>query len=155
MSEEAKPEWKVPRHLRVNARVLLKNSTDAERLLWAALRNHRLNGFAFRRQVPIKTFIADFACNEAKLVIEIDGGQHYSDEQERNDGARSAMIEAAGFRVLRFNNRDVMTNRAGVLQNIVAALEASAPSPTLPRKRERERAAADETLQIETGKPQP
>ena len=56
-----------------------KNSTDAERILWSELRDHRLNGASFRRQVPIENYIADFVCHAAKLVIELDGGQHFSD----------------------------------------------------------------------------
>ena len=119
------------------ARALRKNSTDAERLLWAALRDHRLNDASFRRQVPIKDFIADFVCHAAKLVIELDGGQHFSDDAERADASRSAIIEAQGFKVLRFSNLDVMENRAGVLETIAAAIAERAPTLTLPRKRER------------------
>ena len=101
------------------------------------LRDHRLNGASFRRQVPIKNFIADFVCHAAKLVIELDGGQHFSDQAEQADAARSAVIEAQGFKVLRFSNLDVMTNRAGVLETIAAAVAERAPTLTLPRKRER------------------
>jgi very-short-patch-repair endonuclease len=139
MDEPKRPTWKIPSRLRSNARVLRKNSTDAERLLWSELRNHRLNGNSFRRQVPIGSFIADFMCHAARLVIELDGGQHFSDDQELAHAARTAVIQGKGFRVLRFSNLDVMTNRAGVLETIVAAIEATAPTPTLPRKRERGR----------------
>jgi very-short-patch-repair endonuclease len=141
MDDPEKPTWKVPPRLRSNARALRKNSTDAERLLWSELRDHRLNGARFRRQVPIEQFIADFVCHAAKLVIELDGGQHFSDDGERADAARTAVIEGKGFRVLRFSNLDVITNRSGVLETIVSALASSAPTPPLPRKRERERAA--------------
>ena len=71
-------------------------------------------------------------------MIELDGGQHFSDQAEQADARRSAVIEAKGFRVLRFSNHDVMTNRVGVLETIAAAVAASAPTLTLPRKRERE-----------------
>jgi very-short-patch-repair endonuclease len=131
------PNWKVSDRLRTNARALRKNSTDVERILWSELRGHRLNGASFRRQVPIKNFIADFVCHTAKLVIELDGGQHFSDQAEQADAARSAVIEAQGFQVLRFSNHDVMTNRAGVLETIASAIAERAPTPTLPRKRER------------------
>jgi very-short-patch-repair endonuclease len=141
MDDPERPTWKVPPKLRSNARALRKNSTDAERLLWSELRDHRLNGARFRRQVPIENFIADFVCHAANLVIELDGGQHFSDDGERADAARTAVIADKGFRVLRFSNLDVMTNRAGVLETIAAAIEARAPTPTLPRKRERELAA--------------
>ena len=137
MAEPKDPTWNVSSKLRSNARALRKNSTDAERLLWAALRDHRMNGAGFRRQVPIKNYIADFVCHAAKLVIELDGGQHFSDQAEKKDAARSAVIEAQGFKVLRFSNQDVMTNRTGVLETIAAAVAERAPTLTLPRKRER------------------
>ena len=138
MADEKPPAWKVSSGLRSNARALRKNSTDAERILWSELRDHRLNGASFRRQVPIRNFIADFVCHAAKLVIELDGGQHVSDQAEQKDATRSAVIEAQGFQALRFCNHDVMTNRAGVLETIAAALAERAPTLTLPRKRERE-----------------
>jgi very-short-patch-repair endonuclease len=136
--DEEQPKWKVTPRLRAKARTLRKNSTDAERILWSEFRDHRLNGAGFRRQVPIGNYIADFLCHAAKLVIELDGGQHFSDAAEQADAARSAVIEALGFRVLRFNNHDVMTNHAGVLEVIATAIAERAPTLTLPRKRERE-----------------
>jgi very-short-patch-repair endonuclease len=136
--DKEKPTWKVASALRANARALRRNSTDAEKILWAELRGHRLLGAGFRRQVPIGHYVADFVCHAAKLVIELDGGQHFSDDGERADTRRSAAIEAKGFKVLRFSNDDVMTNRAGVLETIAAAVAARAPTLTLPRKRERE-----------------
>jgi very-short-patch-repair endonuclease len=138
MVDPEHPESKVSDRLRANARALPRNSTDAERILWSELRNHRLNGVSFRRQVPIKNFIADFVCHAAKLVIELDGGQHFSDQGEPANAARSAMIEAQGFKVIRFSNLDVMTNRAGVLETIAAAVAERAPILALPCKRERE-----------------
>jgi very-short-patch-repair endonuclease len=137
MVDPEHPDWGVSNRLRRNARALRKNSTDVERILWSELRDHRLNGAGFRRQVPIKNYVADFVCHAAKLVIELDGGQHFSDQGERADAARSAVIEAQGFKVLRFSNHDVMTNRAGVLETIAAAVAERAPTLTLPRKRER------------------
>ena len=129
--------WKVTSKLRSNARALRKNSTDVERILWSALRDHRLNGAGFRRQVPIENYIADFVCHAARLVIELDGGQHFSDQAEPVDARRTAVIEAKGFHVLRFSNHDVMTNRTGVLETIAATVAARAPTLTLPRKRGR------------------
>ena len=137
MSDEKELTWKVSSRLRANARELRKKSTEAERILWSELRDHRLNGASFRRQVPIKNYIADFVCHSAKLVVELDGGQHFSDQAERVDAARSAVIEARGFRVLRFGIHDVMTNRAGVLETIATAIAERASTLTLPRKRER------------------
>jgi very-short-patch-repair endonuclease len=141
VAEQKSPTWKVSSRLRSNARTLRKNSTDAERILWSELRGHRLNGSRFRRQVPIAGYIADFVCHDANLVIELDGGQHFADEAEKSDASRTVAIESRGFRVLRFSNHDVTTNRAGVLETIAAAVAAGAPTPTLPRKREREQTA--------------
>jgi very-short-patch-repair endonuclease len=108
------------------------------------LRDHRLNGAGFRRQVPIGNYVADFICHAAKLVVELDGGQHFSDQAEVKDAARSAVIETKGFQVLRFGNHDVMTNRAGVLETIAAAVAERAPTLTLPRAREREKQLSPE-----------
>ena len=138
MDTPKNPTWKISARLRSNARALRKNSTDAERLLWSELRDHRLQGAGFRRQVPIEDYVADFVCHAVRLVIELDGGQHFSDEAERRDFARSEIIEAKGFHILRFSNHDVMTNRAGVLETIAAAVAARAPTLPLPRKRGRE-----------------
>jgi very-short-patch-repair endonuclease len=137
MAEEKTPTWKVSSKLRANARALRRNSTDAERIIRSELRDHRLNGAGFRRQAPVGNYIADFMCHAAKLVIELDGGQHFSDHAEQVDSARSAAIEAKGFRLLRFSNYDVITNRTGVLETIAAAIAARAPTLTLPRKRGR------------------
>ena len=137
MAEQKSPTWKVSSKLRSNARALRKNSTDAERILWSELRDHRLNGASFRRQVPIESHVADFMCHAARPVIELDGGQHFSDRAEHADARRSATIEAKGFQVLRFSNHDVLSNRAGVLETIATVVAARAPTLTLPRKRER------------------
>jgi very-short-patch-repair endonuclease len=138
LMDEQKPTWTISSKLRANARALRKSSTDAERILWSELRDHRLAGAGFRRQVPIENYVADFVCHAAHLVVELDGGQHFSDDAEHADAKRSAVIEAKGFHVLRFSNHDVMTNRAGVLETIAAVIAARAPTLTLPRKRERE-----------------
>jgi len=137
MDEPKDPSWKVSSSLRSKARELRKKSTDSERLLWSELRDHKLNGIGFRRQVPIKNYIADFVCHAAKLVVELDGGQHFSDQSEPADATRSAVIEARGFQVLRFGNHEMMTNRAGVLETIAAAVAERAPTLALPRKREK------------------
>ena len=150
LADDKNPTWKVSSRLRTNARALRKNSTDAERILWSELRDHRLNGARFRRQVPIENYIADFVCHAAGLVIELDGGQHFAEDREAADARRSARIEAQGFRVLRFSNHDVMTNRTGVVETIAAAVAAGTPTPALPRKRERERTAIGARTASET-----
>jgi very-short-patch-repair endonuclease len=111
------------------ARQLRKQATDAEKHLWRCLRCRQLERYRFRRQVPIAGYIAHFACFEAKLVVELDGGQH--GEQRNSDAVRDHRIEQAGFRVLRFWDDEVFKETEAVLQKICDAL--MAPSPTLPR----------------------
>jgi very-short-patch-repair endonuclease len=103
--------------------------TDAERAIWFELRAHRLTGAGFRRQVPIGPYIVDFVCHAARLIIELDGGQHFEAENIARDARRDTFLAAQGFRVIRFNNREVMTNRPGVLETIVSALGKAAPPP--------------------------
>jgi very-short-patch-repair endonuclease len=132
------PRWHVSTKQRVRARSLRANSTDAERIIWSALRAHRLNGASFRRQTPIGPYVVDFICHAARLAIEIDGGQHFESKQEQRDARRDAYLTGKGYRVQRFNNYDVMINRQGVRETIAAAI-GRAPSLTLPRKRGRGR----------------
>jgi very-short-patch-repair endonuclease len=125
------PHRKVPKQKRLNARALRSDMTDAERKLWYRLRAHRLNGTSFRRQVPIGRYIADFVCLQARLIIEVDGGQHGTER----DAKREAWLRGQSFHVLRFWNNDVHANIDGVLQVISDTLaQASPPSLTLPRK---------------------
>ena len=100
------------------ARKLRAGSTDAEQRLWYFLRGRRLEGAKFLRQFPIGGFVADFACREAHLAIELDGGQHSMSA----DAPRTTVIEAFGYRVIRFWNNDVLQNTEGVLQVIRAEL---------------------------------
>src|SRR5215470_16583960 len=102
-----------------NARKLRRDATDAERRLWAALRDRRLAGYRFRRQHPIGPFIADFACTKHQLIIEADGGQHSGSVA---DHRRTEWLTQRGWRVLRFWNNDILTNTEGVLAVILAAL---------------------------------
>jgi very-short-patch-repair endonuclease len=101
-------------------------------------------GASFRRQTPIGPYIVDFVCHDAMLIIELDGGQHFEAEHMRRDARRDAFLASKGFRVLRFNNHDVMTNRQGVLEAIAAAV-VDTPSPPLPRKRGMEQTAREAT----------
>src|SRR5215471_19446167 len=124
------PRWHISRKQRVRARSLRANSTDAEQIIWSALRAHRMNGASFRRQAPIGPYVVDFVRHAARLVIELDGGQHFESKQEQRDARRDAYLAAKGFRVLRFNNYDVMINRQGVLETIAAAIELTPPWPS-------------------------
>lgn len=110
------------------ARHLRKNMTDAERALWRVLRCYKDRGFHFRRQVPLGKYIADFACHSARLIIEVDGGQHGTDKGIAADAVRTAWLEGQGYRVMRFWNTDVLQNIAGVTQSIEAALETDVES---------------------------
>ncbi len=97
--------------------------TDAELRLWRLLRDRRLSGFKFRRQVPVGPYIVDFLCVGAKLIVEADGSQH---AESLRDKARDAYLESQGWKVLRFWNNEVLQNREGVLETIFA--HASRPS---------------------------
>jgi very-short-patch-repair endonuclease len=103
-----------------NARRLRSEATMAERKLWSILRGRKLEGHKFRRQVPIDRFFADFVCIEARLVVELDGGQHA--ERQAYDAHRTEVIEGCGYRVLRFWNSSVLTEPEGVINEIRLAL---------------------------------
>jgi very-short-patch-repair endonuclease len=133
------PAWQVSTKQRTRARRLRRDMTDAERIIWNAIRAHRMHGMSFRRQIPIGPFIVDFVCHAALLIVEIDGGQHSEPENMKRDARRETFLKSKGYRILRFNNYEVMTNREGVLETIAAAVM-HAPSPPLPRKRGREQA---------------
>ena len=109
------------------ARVLRKNMTDAERILWQRLRNRQLGGFKFRRQKPIGPYIVDFACLEKKLIIEVDGGQHAS--KMSADTIRGEHLKRKGYRILRFWNHEVLKDTDSVLERILKDLKEKAPSP--------------------------
>ena len=99
----------------LRARKLRRSMTAAERMLWDELRDRRLCGAKFKRQRPIGNYIVDFVCVEAKLIVEIDGGQHGIDAPKADDFVRTRWLEARGFRVIRFWNPDVLENMEGVL----------------------------------------
>ena len=102
------------------ARTLRNNPTDAERRLWSRLRKRQLEGWRFRRQAPLGPYVVDFARLAARLVIEVDGGQHsWRSEQ---DATRQSWLEANGFQVLRFWNNEVLASTDGVLETIRQAL---------------------------------
>ena len=107
------------------ARQLRRNRTLAERVLWRQLRHRQCRGCKFRFQHAIPPYVVDFVCLERRLIVEVDGGQH---SLER-DAARTAFLEARGFRILRFWNNEVLENLEGVFEAIEKALCQISPSP--------------------------
>lgn len=99
--------------------------TDAEIALWQKLRRKQLKNLQFYRQKPIGQFIVDFYCPSARLVIELDGGQHYTEEGSSRDAVRDSALSDMGLCVLRFSNLDVLGNIDGVVDEIVRHLEAA------------------------------
>ena len=110
------------------ARGLRRRQTDAARWLWARLRDHRLLGVKFARQVPIGPYIVDFCCREQRLIVELDGGQHAT--RADYDAGRTALLEGLGYRVLRFWDNEALRNTDGVLQRIAQALSSAQTRPS-------------------------
>jgi very-short-patch-repair endonuclease len=108
---------------------LRRNPTEPERRLWNRLRADAL-GVHFRRQYPVGRYIVDFICIQARLVVEIDGDTHAGDVAEAQDRDRSHHLEQRGLRVVRFTNREVMHNLAGVLKAIRSELDRPSPPPS-------------------------
>lgn len=100
------------------ARKLRQSHTDAERALWAKLRNKQLEGVKFRRQQPVGGYIVDFVSFERKIIVEIDGGQHNEEEMSKRDEERTTWLRDRGYQVLRFWNNEVLVNTQGVLEKI-------------------------------------
>ncbi len=101
-----------------HARSLRQNTTAAERAIWHAVRDRRLGGLEIRRQVSIGPFVVDFACVDARLAAEIDGGQHGPE----SGGRRTACIRSTGYEVVRFWNNDALQNLDGVLETLLDQL---------------------------------
>jgi very-short-patch-repair endonuclease len=108
----------MPSELTAVARALRRNATSAERRLWQGLRRKQVGGYRFRRQVALGRFVADFACLDARLIIEVDGATHSAEREIARDTTRTAALVAQGFAVLRFTNDDVYRNLDGVLETI-------------------------------------
>jgi len=117
---------KVDKVLLARARALRNDMSPVERHLWYALRDRRLDGHKFVRSAVIEPYIVDFVARSAKLVLELDGDTHAA--RQNYDARRTTILEAKGYRVLRFTNGEVITNTEGVLLTMVAALK-DGPSP--------------------------
>ena len=102
-----------------NARALRLNQTEAEKLLWKHIRNKQLQGYKFKRQHPVTPYIVDFFCEDAKLIVELNGGQH----SVENDAERTKKLQKKGSTIMRFWNNDLLGNIEGILETILKALQ--------------------------------
>jgi len=110
------------RALKQYARELRKNMTDAENRVWARVRRKQLKGYQFYRQKNIGRYIVDFYCPAAKLIVESDGGQHFTAHGIWKDELRDEYLTGLGFRVLRFSDTEVFKNTNGVIETILQYL---------------------------------
>jgi very-short-patch-repair endonuclease len=104
------------------SRKLRSDMTDAEKFLWSSLRSKQLKGYQFYRQRIIGDYIVDFYCPKASLIIELDGGQHYTEEGIKKDFERDNYLRGQGYKVIRFSDRDVFENLNGVIERIYGDL---------------------------------
>ena len=105
------------------ARQLRSDMTNAERLLWSRIRRKQLHGIQFYRQKPILNYVVDFYCARASLIVEVDGGHHFEDENRQADIERQCSLEALGLYALRFDNRQVLTELDNVVAEIYRIME--------------------------------
>jgi very-short-patch-repair endonuclease len=110
-----------PKLMRQRARKLRNEATEAERVLWERLRQRQLLGYKFRRQHPIGRYIVDFVCIDKRLIIEVDGSQHFG--QQGYDEKRTRWLESQGYQVLRFLNNEVLAETESVIESIIGHLE--------------------------------
>jgi len=116
------------KNLLLRSRELRNNMTDTEKALWSRLRGKQLKGYQFYRQKIIGNYIVDFYCAKAKLVVEVDGAQHYSEEMLEADKQREDYLRENALTVIRFSNLEVQKNLDGVVERILECLE----SPSFP-----------------------
>ncbi len=116
-------------NLRPLARELRQRETWAEQLMWRWLRDRRFEGYKFRRQIPKGDFIVDFLCEEASLVIELDGRQHGFPDQQAQDAAKEAYLTSMGFKTLRFWNGELRRREREIKELIFRELHERAPRP--------------------------
>ena len=111
------------KNLKQPSRDLRNNMTDAEQLLWQRLRRKQILGLQFYRQKPILNFIVDFYCPAANLIIECDGGQHYTEDGRSADQIRDQALSELGLVVVRYSNRQILTEIDGVVEQIYCVVE--------------------------------
>jgi very-short-patch-repair endonuclease len=114
------------------ARQLRSNLTDAERALWQRLRGKHIEGVQFYRQRPIGQYIVDFYAPTVRLVVELDGGQHFEADARADDGKRDEVLQSLGVHVLRFDNRQVLIEMEAVLERIHRVVCEKLRNPPLP-----------------------
>ena len=114
------------------AKLLRKNSTIGERILWFHLRNRKVDGIKFKRQHPIGRYVADFVCTDKKIVVEVDGSSHFNDKVKERDMKRQDWLEQNGYVVLRFWDHQVTKNVLGVLESIRQQCNATPSRKSLP-----------------------
>jgi very-short-patch-repair endonuclease len=117
------------------AQQLRINTNPSEERMWSIVRARRLAGLKFRRQHVIGAYIADFVCLPAKLVIEVDGDSHGSDEAELKDAKRTDEIERTGYRVIRFWSNDVLSDRDGGIEDVILEALMASALPTAEKSR--------------------
>ena len=110
---------------RARARELRAQDTAAEQRLWTQLRGRRLQGLKFVRQLPVGPYVADFACREHRLIVEVDGATHGTDDEIQHDRERAEFLASQGWRVVRVWNDDVFRSLDDVLDTILSASTAS------------------------------
>ena len=135
------PHAIIPEAKKRRTKILRRDVTMAERRLWHALRAHRFESLGFRRQVPLGRYVVDFACHARRIVVETDGGQHFSGLGAARDEMRDRWLRTQGYRVVRISNNDVLGNLDGVLQFL---LNIAANSPLPPCGEARPRLARSE-----------
>jgi very-short-patch-repair endonuclease len=131
------PHAAVSAQQRNRAKSFRRAMTRAETLLWRYLKAHHIDDLGFRRQVPMRGYVADFACHSARLIVELDGESHDFESRQGGDARRDAWFRSEGYTVLRFTNEDVLTNLEGVvaaIRNASVRMMASPPSLSLPHK---------------------
>jgi very-short-patch-repair endonuclease len=132
-----------PGRLKPFARSLRNNQTDAEQCLWRRLRRNQIVGIRFYRQRPILDYVVDFYCPAARLVIELDGSQHFEAQGQAHDRRRTKRLEASGLRLLRFDDRQALKETSAVLEVIrrvvVERVKEKNPPPAPPSRLRRQR----------------
>jgi very-short-patch-repair endonuclease len=126
-----------------------KNMTDTEKLLWSRIRRKQLKGYQFYRQKTVGNYIVDFYCPSARLIIELDGSQHYEEEGIRKDKVRDQYLTGLGFQVMRFPSIEVFDYIDGIVDEIYEQLHEKSPQPPL-EKGEKENGMSTLAVRVES-----